>query len=267
MTTWLVGPDGGIDRAAGFPPGPVSTRPAGDGSLDYYLVRPAGDGRSARRDGGVGAPDGILVEEFVLDREHCAVRLDSAGWTAGERRWWRAAAFSRAVRSDPAVRARVVPVDRDEAAAVLRLFGGADLPDERTLRGYFRDGTPLRTAAPLRLGGEVTAGFHDTRVHRILFANDLTPPGLADLRARWPLTVTGDLADPLARVIGTAELRVGDDAFRWELRRIGTVSAWCVDLTSDLAGPHDDALRPMLRQLTTAMRRQGLIPVTIERFA
>ncbi|GAB3986465.1 hypothetical protein [Plantactinospora veratri] len=69
----------------------------------------------------------------------------------------------------------------------------------------------------------------------------------------------------LTGVVGTARRRVGADAFTWELRRIGAGAAWCLDLTADLAGSRDDAVGPLLRELTTAARIAGLIPVTIER--
>ncbi|MFC5946231.1 hypothetical protein ACFPZ4_32830, partial [Micromonospora harpali] len=61
--------------------------------------------------------------------------------------------------------------------------------------------------------------------------------------------------------------RVGDDAFTWHLRRIGAGGPWCLDLTAELAGGRVDAVRPMLRELTTTLRMAGLLPVTVERFS
>jgi hypothetical protein len=228
-------------------------------SLDYYLIYPQGPSTE---------PEGILVEEFVLTADYAAACLNSTGWTSSDRHWWNSSAFSRGVRVDADLRSRVAGVPRHEVELVYRRLGGGELPDEGTLRTYFRDGEPLATSAPLRLSRrQVAAGFHETRVYRILFANELGRDGLADLRATWQMTITGDFADPQARVIGTAHVRVGDDAFTWDLRRISLGAAWCLDLTANLAGDCADALGPLLRALTTVMRAQGLIPVTIERFS
>ncbi|GAB3144787.1 hypothetical protein GCM10027290_23590 [Micromonospora sonneratiae] len=231
--------------------------------LDYYLIhpqRPYGDQPTQ--------PEGLLVEEFVLDEDHTAVLLNSAGWAVSDRRWQSASAFSRGVRVDADLRGRVVVASRPEAEAVYGRLGGGELPDEDVLRSYFRDGQPLATSAPLRLGpGQVTPGFHETRVHRILFANGPGGQGLVNLRVTWQMTVADDAADPRTRVIGTAYRRVGADAFSWDLRRISLGSAWCLDVTANLASGCDDTIGPLLRELTAEMRRQGLIPVTIERFS
>lgn len=236
----------------------LAARP-GQPSLDYYLIHP--DRGSATQ------PAGILVEEFVLAEDYSAVRLDSTGWTPKGRHWWSSAAFSRAVRINANLRGRVVATTRREAEITHRQLGGGELPAEETLRTYFHDGEPLSTSAPLRLRpDQVTAGFHDTRSYRILFANELDRDGLANLQATWRMAVTDDLADPRARIVGTAHLRVGDDAFTWDLRRIGPGVAWCLDLTTNLATGSGATIGPLLRELTTAMRTQGLIPVTIERF-
>ncbi len=220
----------------------VRTRPP----LDYYLI---------------GSADGLVVEEFVLADDHTAVGLRSTGWTAVDRRWWSSAAFSRAMRADPALRTRVVAAERADAEVAYRRLGGGDLPDEPTLRGYFRDYEPLATSAPLLLGtGPVPAGYREKRLYRVLFAGELTPERLTELRAGWHMEAAGS-----ERVAGTARLPVGDDLFTWDLRRIGAGIAWCLDLTAFLGT--GAALGPLLRELTAIMRRHGMIPVTVERFA
>jgi hypothetical protein len=256
---WQVGRDGACE-----PPGRAGTDP-GDpptevSELDYYVIHPPGGP-------GSGPPGGLLVEEFVLGPDHAAVRLDGAGWTAGEQRWWSAPALSRALRADPRVRARVTPVDRYGAEILHRRLGGADLPDEADLRARFEAGLPLDGSAPLRLDTRTTSGFHETRSYRILCANAVTREGLARLAAAWRMTISEEAADPQARVIGTAHLRIGPDSFTWYLRRVGAGAAWCLDLTADLAGVRDDTVRPLLRRLVTVLRYQGLVPVTLERFS
>jgi hypothetical protein len=205
--------------------------PGSPDMLDYYLVDQSG----------------ILVEEFVLGGDDAAVAIDSAGWTDG--RWWSSAAFSMGLRGDPHLRARVVPAGRDEARAAYRRLGGGELPDEATLRGYFADPAPLHASAPLRLDvTPVPDGYRERRVYRVLFAGDLDADGLAAL------------------VPGGARRSTAGDEFTWQLRRIGSGVAWCVDLTACLNGD-PVGVRPLLRELTSAARGQGLIPVTIERFA
>ena len=54
------------------------------------------------------------------------------------------------------------------------------------------------------------------------------------------------------------------DVFTWDLRRIGPSVAWCLDVTVDLAGAGDDTIGPVLRELTSRMRRHGMVPVTVE---
>jgi hypothetical protein len=229
--------------------------------LDYYLICP----RSPHDD---DSPEGIVVEEFVLGEDYSAIRLHSIGWSSNDRHWRKSAALSRAIRVDGNLRGRVRAIARDEAEVIYRRLGGGELPDEKALRTKFGDGEALPASAPLRLSrGQVPAGFHGTRLYRILFANELGPEGLANLAAAWRMTVTADIADPLARVIGTAHLRIGDDAFGWDLRRIGAGAAWGLDVTVNLAGSGDHTIGPLLRELTCVMREQGLIPVTIERFS
>jgi hypothetical protein len=220
--------------------------------LDYYLI---GDP--------IGSVDGIVVEEFVLADDHTAVGLRSTGWAPADRRWWSSAEFSRAMRADPALRARVTAASRADVEIAYRRLGGGDLPDEPTLRGYFRDYEPLAASAPLLLGaGPVPDGYREKRLYRVLFAGELTPERLADLRAAWHMETA--LSD---RVAGTAHLPVGDDLFSWELRRVGPGVAWSLDLTAYLASDGEGGLGALLRELTAIMRRHGMIPVTVERFA
>ncbi|MEV0595786.1 hypothetical protein [Nonomuraea cavernae] len=269
----------GIRRSEG-----PTTTDAGEPRLDYYLILPETAVPSAPTDGTMieagapsaptdgtvaeaGAPsepaEGIVVEEFTLAGDHTAIGLDSAGWTATDG-WWSSAAFSRGMRTDTRLRARIVAARRDDAEAVYRRLGGGELPGETALRGRFHDHQPLGGSAPLRLGSaQVPDGFRDRRVYRVLFANDLREDGPPRLRSAWRMT----LADPPARVAGTAHRRVAGDVFTWDLRRIGPGVAWCLDLTACLASASDDAVRPLLRELVTVLRHAGLIPVTIERFA
>ena len=227
----------------------VHTRPL----LDYYYL--IGDP--------IGSADGIVVEEFVLADDHTAVGLRSTGWTPADRRWWSSAEFSRAMRADPALRVRVAAASRADVETAYRRLGGGDLPDEPTLRGYFRDYEPLATSTPLLLGtGPVPDGYREKRLYRVLFAGELPPDRLADLRAVWHMeTARSD------RAAGTARRPVGDDLFTWDLRRIGEGVAWCLDVTACLAGGGDRGLGPLLRELTAIMRGHGMIPVTVERFA
>jgi hypothetical protein len=226
---------------------------AGPYPLDYYLIRPR------TRTGAPADPvAAIVVEEFVLAEDCSAVALDTAGWSP-EQGWWSSAAFSRSMRAEPDLRARVSPVGRDEAAVAFRRRGGGALPDEAAVRTYFRDRASLAASAPLRLSWS-----QDKRVYRILFAGELSPDGLANLRAAWHLSYP---ADPRARVVGTAELRIADHVVGWAVRRIGPGVAWCLDVSVDLGAAGHPALGPLLWGLTALMRRQGLIPVTIERFS
>lgn len=234
--------------------------------LDYYLVLgQAGHDGSAQ-------PDGLVVEEFVFAEDFSAIGLYSAGWGPADRTWRSSAAFGRGMRADPALRARVVPVGRDDARVAFRRLGGGELPDETTLRTHFHDYQSPAASAPLRLGsGEVPEGFRDKRVYRVLFAKDLDVERVATLRALWQMAPAGDLTDPRARVFGTARRRVLDDVFTWDLRRIGAEVAWCLDVTAYLGGGAGggagNAIGPLLGELRAAMRGQGLIPVTVERFS
>jgi hypothetical protein len=215
---------------------------------------------------GAGEPEGLLVEEFLLAADYSAAGLVSGGWSRAEGRWHDASATSLRLRIDAALRDRVTLVGRTTAAALYQNLCGADLPDEATLRTCF--GAPAhQSPSPLRLSGpEATPGFRETRVYRILFADELSPGRLAALSEAWQMPVTGDLEDPEVRVLGAVRRQVSGDAFRWDLRRVAAGAAWALDVTCDLVGNHDEAIGVLLRGLTTQMRQQGMIPVTIDRF-
>jgi hypothetical protein len=68
-------------------------------------------------------------------------------------------------------------------------------------------------------------------------------------------------------VVGRARLAVADHVFVWDLRRVGPGVAWCVDVTAYLGNGSVSAVGALLQNLKLLMREQGLIPVTIERFA
>ncbi|TQS28951.1 hypothetical protein [Microbispora sp. KK1-11] len=234
----------------------VTAAPESQAALDYYLIMPtAGAGEAPA--------EGIVVEEFALTGDFRTVGLDTAGWTAADGVWWSSAAFGRAMREDPALRARARAVSRLDAEAAYRDLGGGELPGETRLRALFRDHQPLPDAPPLRLGPpRVPDGFHDTRVYRLLFAGEPRLPRLADV-----VTLAGEADDPRTRVIGSGELRTDPDVFTWQVRRIGPGVACCLDLTAHLGTASGQALGPLLRRLTTAMRHAGPVPVTVERFS
>jgi hypothetical protein len=184
-------------------------------------------------------PDGVLIEEFVRDRDYSAKGLCGAVWTFAEPRWRGASSFSRAVRTDPALLARVVPTDRAGAEAVI-----ADLAAEEELRAHFLDYEPFATAPPLRLRpAEAPDGFREHRLYRVLFAKDPRD---------------GEF---------TGRRMVGGDQFSWTLRRVGGGLGWGLDVMVLLAGGADDAVGPVIDELTGALLGRGLIPVTTERFA
>lgn len=216
--------------------------------LDYYLLRAETDRAEVT---------GLVVEEFVLADDLSAARLRSAGWTPADGGWWSSAAYARAVRTDPRLRARLAAVDRATAAAAYHRLGGGDLSGEEELRGHFRDDVPLASGAPLRLG----AG---PDLHRILFAGDLDQRRMTGLRALLRLADPGSPDGARPGVIGTGQLRVNDTNVRWDLRRVGGL-AWCIDVTSEPAS--GDALRWVLRQLVGVARSHGLVPATIERLS
>ncbi|MET7336862.1 hypothetical protein [Nonomuraea sp. NPDC005650] len=206
--------------------------------MDYYLI---------------SGPGGILVEEFVLQDDHTATGIDSAVWSPEHGRWSAAPELSRALRSDAGLRALVSPVDRRSAAEAYARLGGGELPGEERLRGLFRERQPLPAAAPLDLGSSP-----DARRYRILFAGDLDADGLAGARAALRLEPADD-----PRVAG----RASGEGITWELRRIGAGIAWCVDVTVRLGSDPAGVLGALLDHHRQAVREQGLIPVTVERFA
>lgn len=229
----------------------VAAVPEPRAALDYYLIMPG------------TRPEGIVVEEFTLAGDFRTIGLNTAGWTAADGVWWSSAAFARAMREDPDLRARLRAVGRPEAEAVYRRLGGGELPGESGLRDRFHDYQPLPDSPPLRLGSpRIPDGFHDTRVYRVLFAGEPHLPRLATI-----VTLAEQAGDPRTRIVGTGGLRTGSDAFTWEVRRIGPGAACCIDVTAHLGTASDHALGPLLRRLTTAMRHAGPLPVTIERFS
>lgn len=232
-------------------------RQAVDGSpvLHYYVVHDR-----------AGEPEGLLVEEFLLAGDYSSAGLLSGLWSRPEGRWRDGADTSRRLRLDAGLRARVVAVGRAAAAELYRSLCGADLSDEVALRACFGE-LPAQPSPPLRLSWpEATPGFRETRVYRILFVDELTQAGLDALSGAWQMPVTGGRADPEVRVLGTVRRQVSGDAFRWDLRRVAAGAAWGLDVTCDLAGERDEAVGVLLRGLTTQMRQQGLIPVTVDRF-
>ncbi|GIH10214.1 hypothetical protein Rhe02_82810 [Rhizocola hellebori] len=212
--------------------------------LDYYLILSAPPGS--------GRPEGILVEQFARHNDATTAGLHNAGWTA-QQGWWSSASFSRAVRTDPGLAARIVPAQRDDAEVVYRRHGGGPLPAETVLRQHFHDYLEFPATPPLVLGA---AGVDQRRLYRVLFAKDLTAAGLANLRARWRCNTPPD-----ERVLA----RSGQDLFNWDLRRIGPGLAYCLDVTVS-GGDTAATVGPVLDELTAAVRQQGLIPVTTERF-
>ncbi|MGN9841180.1 hypothetical protein ACTMTI_23940 [Nonomuraea sp. H19] len=217
--------------------------------MDYYLISTSAGDRS---------PAGVLVEEFVLGEDYTAAGIDSAEWGSATGVWSAAPEVSRAIRTDAALRARVTPVGRRSAYDTYARLGGGELPDEDRLRTFFRRRQPLPAAAPLNLGTSPAK----SRRYRILFAGELGADGLANASQALRLEPTGD-----PRVVGKASGSAGGHGFTWELRRIGAGIAWCVDVTARLGTGPVAALGALLHHHRQAIREQGLIPVTVERFA
>jgi hypothetical protein len=216
--------------------------------MDYYLISAAAGDRT---------PAGILVEEFVLYEDYTAAGIDSVEWSPRTGGWSGSPGRSRALRSNPALRALATAVSRETAARELARLGGGALPEEFELHTMFEHRQALPTAGPLNLGTARSA-----RRYRILFAGELGSEGLAKASTALRLEPTDD-----PRVVGTAQASAGGHGFTWELRRIGAGIAWCVDVTVRLGTGPAIALGALLHHHRQAIREQGLIPVTIERFA
>ncbi|TMR24404.1 hypothetical protein ETD86_04530 [Nonomuraea turkmeniaca] len=217
--------------------------------MDYYLISTSAYDRS---------PAGVLVEEFVLCEDFTAAGIDSAEWGSETGEWLAAPEVSRAIRANGALRSRVTPVSRQDARDAYAYLGGGELPEEDRLREHFRRRQPLPTSSPLHLGSAPAKA----RRYRILFAGELGADGLAAAQAALRLEPTGD-----ARVVGKASGSVSGHGFTWELRRIGAGIAWCVDVTVRLGAGPLATLGALLHHHRQAIREQGLIPVTVERFA
>ncbi|WP_424535856.1 hypothetical protein ACOZ38_38390 [Sphaerisporangium viridialbum] len=229
-----------------------------DPPLDYYLIF------AAAGDRGRGAlPSVILVEEFLLRGDHTAAGIAGVEWTPATGAWRDRPASSRAIRTDALLRERVVPVSRAHAADAYTMLGGGELPQEARIRAFFHDCQPLPAEDPLDLGSP----GDEKRLYRILFAGDLHERGLARLRSALRLEPAGDQADPRAHVVGTATATAAGHTVTWELRRIGAGIAWCLDVTVNPGPGPDPAIGTLLHHHRQAIREQGLIPVTIERFA
>ncbi|MDF5753645.1 hypothetical protein [Spongiactinospora sp. TRM90649] len=199
-------------------------------ALDYYLIDDAY----------------LLVEEFALHDDHTAAGIDSAQWDGAA--WHTPAESSRLIRADRSLRVRVL--DREEAEATFTRVGGGELPGEDDIRSRFGDRWTLPTDPPLDFGTS------DARHYRVLFAGSLYSDDLTAL-ASWLSPRPAE--DP--RVVGTGS----SDGCTWELRRIGGGVAWALDMTVPLTGI--GIASTLLTNHRQAIRAQGLIPVTIERFA
>jgi hypothetical protein len=225
---------------------------ADDASLDYYLTFAT----PADRDRGA-PPLGILVEEFVLCDDYTAAGIDSVEWSSATGAWGGSSTSSRDIRADALPRSRVIAVSRRDTGDAYKASGGGELPSEAEMRALFGERQPLPAAAPLDLGAT------GSRLYRVLFAGELGGRGLANVRSALRLELVDD---PLARVVGTATATAAGHGFTWELRRIGPGIAWCLDVTVRLGPGPESAVGALLHHHRQAIRGQGLIPVTIERF-
>ncbi|MEU7744679.1 hypothetical protein [Nonomuraea sp. NPDC049158] len=236
----------GVQRAGG----------ADDASLDHYLIFATPEDR----DRGV-PPLGILVEEFVLCDDYTAAGIDGVEWSSATGAWGDSSATSRNLRTDALLRSRVIAVSRHDASDAYKACGGGELPPAAEIRTLFRERQPLPAAAPLDLGAT------GSRRYRVLFAGELGGDGLANVRSALRLEPVADPADPLARVVGTATVTAEGHTFTWEMRRIGQGIAWCLDMTVRLGAGPEFTIGVLLHHHRQVIREQGLIPVTIERFA
>ncbi|MEV4417198.1 hypothetical protein [Catellatospora sp. NPDC049609] len=227
--------------------------------LDYYLV--FANIRARER---ALPPEGIILEEFVLRPDGTASALDSAGWTAAGGAWWSAAAFSRGLRDDARLRARVTPVDRAGASAAYRALGGGELLAEPALRRHFLDRLDLAAVTPPSL--VPAQATPERRVYRVQLAGELTEQGLARLRSGWRMQPFDRSDDAAQRIAGRTRRTLDGQTVTWTLRRTGAEQAWAVDLATDQPdGASTPTLAPLLRRLRTEARAQGLIPITVDR--
>ncbi|HUR04473.1 MAG TPA: hypothetical protein VM347_18155 [Nonomuraea sp.] len=228
---------------------------ADDASLDYYLIFATPDDRDR------GAPPlGILVEEFVLCGDYTAAGINSVEWSSATGAWGGSSGRSRGIRTDALLRSRVTAVSRHDAVDAYQACGEGELPQEAEIHTLFGERQPLPTAAPLDLGAT------GSRLYRVLFAGELGGGGLANVRSALRLEPVDDPAHPLARVVGAATATAAGHGFTWELRQIGLAIAWCLDVTVRLGTGPESAVGALLHHHRQAIRGQGLIPVTIERF-
>ncbi|BCJ74917.1 hypothetical protein CS0771_44610 [Catellatospora sp. IY07-71] len=227
--------------------------------LDYYLVY-----ANARARDRALPPEGIVLEEFVLRPDGTTSALDSAGWTAAGGTWWSAVTFSRGLRTDARLRARVTPVGRAGAQAAYQAACGAALPPEPELRRHFLDRLELPASAPAHL---VPAQATPERcVYRVLLAGELPEHGRAALRSGWRMQPFDRGDDTAHRIAGRTRRTLDGQTVTWTLRQLGDEATWAVDLSTDRSdNPATPALAPLLLRLRTEARGQGLIPVAVER--
>ncbi|MBV1856483.1 hypothetical protein [Catellatospora tritici] len=224
--------------------------------LDYYLVFPSS--RAVER--GL-SPEGLVVEEFELRPDGTTAGLNSAGWTKAGGSWWTAAAFSRTLRADARLRAKVAPVGRTVAQSAYRELSGVDLPTEPQLRRHFLDGLELPASASF-VPVQATA---DQRLYRLLLAGELTEHGLASLRGGWRMPPFDRAGDAAQGVAGRTRRTVDGRLVSWTLRRVDGDAAWAVDLSVDWVDSTPAHTEPLLSRLRAEARRHGLIPVTVAR--
>ncbi|GAA4173976.1 hypothetical protein GCM10022251_72770 [Phytohabitans flavus] len=125
----------------------------------------------------------------------------------------------------------------------------------------------MRSDADLRARVAYATRFGAAEAFRVLGGGEL--PGEGELRRQLrdyqqlntaPPLRLGLTDTPYYRILFAGEPT--DAGAHPQLRRIGNGMAWCVDI----AAPDDSKIGPELRAVRSAMRRSGLIPVTIERF-
>lgn len=125
----------------------------------------------------------------------------------------------------------------------------------------------MRSDADLRARVTFASRAGAAEAFRVLGGGELPDEGglRRQLRDYEPLNTAPPLRLGLTEVPYYRILFAGepaDEAAHPHLRRIGNGVAWCVDI----AAPEGAAVGRALRAARDAMRRNGLIPVTIERF-